>query len=313
MDSVFDLFNNKRQVKIGGAKKSGLGTSFNDKTLRDKNGKWISPNSLTSKQKVLLKSGNSSLISNKNFELKGAQEELISQRGDVATLLRLIETTRNASSHNQNERSSRSHCLVTVIYKTNDASTKFTFVDLAGSERIHKSGSNHQKKDEAVAINKSLTAFGRVIKAITNPGSFVPYRDSVLTLLLKESIGGNSCTAIVIAVSPEDPEETVSSIRFGTRAIHVRNAPKKNAESQEMSVEEAEAQLEKELSILEVLKDKGFDGHVDQTFPPSEIKSYLSNKERMMENQEKAAALKFKIAEKKSMREDVTELQDQRK
>lgn len=151
---------------------------------------------------------------------------------DVARFARTIEATRTAKSHALNDRSSRSHCLVKIhlVRKTASGQTKITllFVDLAGSERTKKTGVEGAAKAEALSINGSLSALGRVIKALGGrQGDHVPYRDAPLTMLLRDSFGGKSCTSVVINVAsePEHAEETICSLRFGERMVVVRNAP----------------------------------------------------------------------------------------
>ena len=140
--------------------------------------------------------------------------------------MRVIEVTRSAKSHKLNERSSRSHCVVTfnMSRKTGNklTSSKFTFCDLAGSERIKKSmGENYDENDkraaEAKNINTSLTTLGRVILALKKKQAMVPFRESALTMLMKSSLSGNCRTALVVAVSesPEMMSESQSTLRFG--------------------------------------------------------------------------------------------------
>ena len=155
-------------------------------------------------------------------------------RADVACLARTVELSRTAHGHLLNERSSRSHCIVRVFIKSqqrgsNSASSikqQFCFVDLAGSERIHKSGVTGVRKSEALEINQSLSVLGRVILALGRGSRdvHVPYRDSVLTMLLKSSFDGHSFTSVVINVSddPRHMKETVSSLRFGESMCAVR-------------------------------------------------------------------------------------------
>jgi len=106
-------------------------------------------------------------------------------------------------------------------------------VDLAGSERIEKTGATGRLLEEANTINKSLTNLGKVINMLTdNKNMLPPYRDSKLTRILQESLGGNSKTSLIITCSPAkyNLEETLSTLRFGSRAKRVRNKPKVNKE-----------------------------------------------------------------------------------
>jgi len=105
-------------------------------------------------------------------------------------------------------------------------------VDLAGSEKVRKSEAQGHTLKEAQHINKSLSALGNVINHLTEGKSHVPYRDSKLTRLLNDSLGGNSKTSLIITCSPTwlNAEETISTLRFGARAKRIRNKPKVNAE-----------------------------------------------------------------------------------
>lgn len=125
-----------------------------------------------------------------------------------------------------NAESSRSHSIfvVTVEQKNlqdmSNRSGTLYLVDLAGSEKVGKTGASGQTLEEAKKINKSLTALGMVINALTDgKSSYVPYRDSKLTRILQESLGGNSKTTLIINASPSsyNVSETVSTLRFGMR------------------------------------------------------------------------------------------------
>lgn len=106
--------------------------------------------------------------------------------------------------------------------------------DLAGSEKISKTEATGQTLEEAKMINKSLSALGNVINALTESkkGNFIPYRDSKLTRILQESLGGNSSTCLVItcSYSKYNDRETLSTLRFGNRAKSIKNKLKQNAE-----------------------------------------------------------------------------------
>jgi len=163
----------------------------------------------------------------------------------LARFARSVEATRTSKSHNLNDRSSRSHCLVRVRAKTSNGTfVNVTFVDLAGSERVARTGATGDKAHEARAINASLSALGRVVKMLstihTNHGrrassqthpptqhKHVPYRDAALTMLLRDAFGGGSVTSVVINVAgePQHLDETACSLRFGERMCSVRNAP----------------------------------------------------------------------------------------
>ena len=111
---------------------------------------------------------------------------------------------------------------------------KIYFCDLAGSEKTEKTEATGQTLEEAKMINKSLSALGNVINALTDPkkSGFIPYRDSKLTRMLQESLGGNSATCLVITASYSqyNDRETLSTFRFGLRAKSIKNKIKQNTE-----------------------------------------------------------------------------------
>lgn len=118
-------------------------------------------------------------------------------------------------------------------------------VDLAGSEKISKTGAQGERLEEAKKINQSLSALGNVINALTDgKAGFIPYRNSVLTRMLQDSIGGNSKTTLIITCSPSEFNlaETISTLRFGERAKKIKNMAKIN---REMTVAELTRELER--------------------------------------------------------------------
>lgn len=149
---------------------------------------------------------------------------------DVAKLARLVESERVAHSHALNDRSSRSHCLIKVqcthIEGGRSQKRQFLFVDLAGSERIAKTEVTGARQKEAANINQSLTTLGRVVKELRERRSHVSYRDSALTMLLRASFDGPSCTSVVVNVSSwlDHAEETLCSLRFGEKLSSVQTS-----------------------------------------------------------------------------------------
>lgn len=152
-----------------------------------------------------------------------------------------------------NNCSSRSHAIFTIsieqsiiedLYKPADAApadagtgeeymvAKFHFVDLAGSERAKRTGATGNTLKEGISINKGLLALGNVIAALTEDGkkNHVPYRDSKLTRILQDSLGGNSRTSMIACVSPAEInfEETLNTLKYASRARNIKNAPKVN-------------------------------------------------------------------------------------
>jgi len=207
--------------------------------------------------------------------IEDVTEAYVSQETEVFDLMKLGNAHRAISATNMNEGSSRSHSIfILSIHQNNlhDLSAKtgkLYLVDLAGSEKIAKTGAAGQVLEEAKQINKSLSALGNVINALTdNKGhQHIPYRDSKLTRILQESLGGNSRTTLIITCSPSvfNEMETVSTLRFGYRAKSIKNKPKINREftvaELQLLLERAEKTIEKQgvrIKVLEkMIKEKG--------------------------------------------------------
>ncbi|CAD8061889.1 unnamed protein product [Paramecium primaurelia] len=157
---------------------------------------------------------------------------------------------RTIAATRMNERSSRSHSLFQIQVSEKNIKTdssklsKLYFVDLAGSEKVAKTNVSGQQLEEAKNINKSLTCLGMVINALTSDKKeHIPYRDSKLTRILSESLGGNAKTTLVVACSmcSYNDKETLSTLRFGARAKAIKNKPTINAEK---SAKELQALLD---------------------------------------------------------------------
>ncbi|KAI9026205.1 kinesin heavy chain, partial [Hyaloraphidium curvatum] len=192
--------------------------------------------------------------------VKGMMEIYVSQIEEVFDIMKRGLVNRAVAYTNMNEASSRSHSIfvITVQCKnTKDGSNRIGrlyLVDLAGSEKIKKTDAAGQTLEEAKKINKSLSALGNVINALTDGKStHVPYRDSKLTRILQESLGGNSKTTLVVCCSPSsyNDMETLSALRFGMRAKTIKNKARVN---QELSPAELKAALKKTKADLETFK-----------------------------------------------------------
>ncbi|OMJ87533.1 hypothetical protein SteCoe_10708 [Stentor coeruleus] len=166
-------------------------------------------------------------------------EEYVSNEDEVYGLMKMGQKNREVGFTNMNEGSSRSHAIFSLtVSQTNTRdlsakSGKLYLVDLAGSEKVGKTGAEGKRLDEAKNINKSLSTLGLVIFSLTDGKStHVPYRDSKLTRVLQDSLGGNSKTMLIITCSPAsyNEAETISTLRFGIRAKAVKNKPKVNKE-----------------------------------------------------------------------------------
>lgn len=153
---------------------------------------------------------------------------------DVDALLETGQKNRTTAATDMNLHSSRSHLLVQIhgSMTTPDGKTTnsvITLVDLAGSERIAKSGVTGDRAKEAIAINKSLSALGDVINSRATKNAHTPYRNSMLTHLLQDSLGGDSKTLMLMQVNPccDHIEETMCSLQFGARVNNVEMSSKK--------------------------------------------------------------------------------------
>ena len=153
------------------------------------------------------------------------------------------------------------------------------FVDLAGSERISKSKVKGMRQTEAVGINQSLTVLGRVISALGKSKAsqgHIPYRDSTLTMLLKSSFGGKSCTSVVINVASdlEHTEETICSLRYGSRMTQVQNRSTVVVGEETGNIRQA---LEDAREELQGMDRAGLGPRFSPSAAPSECKSFLRN------------------------------------
>ncbi|GAA5817369.1 hypothetical protein MFLAVUS_010913 [Mucor flavus] len=185
---------------------------------------------------------------------------------DIDHLMNEGNKARTVAATNMNETSSRSHAVFTLFLTSNrfdetaklntEKCARISLVDLAGSERANSTGATGARLKEGSNINKSLTTLGKVISALSEASSaptskksslnpnFVPYRDSVLTWLLKDSLGGNSKTAMVAAISPADYDETLSTLRYADQAKRIRNKAVVNEDPNAKLIRELKEELQ---------------------------------------------------------------------
>ncbi|CAN7080042.1 unnamed protein product [Brassica oleracea var. botrytis] len=231
--------------------------------------------------------------SNGVITLAGSTEVSVSTLKEMAACLDQGSVSRATGSTNMNNQSSRSHAIFTIsveqMRKINNNTdspengslkeeylcAKLHLVDLAGSERAKRTGSDGMRFKEGVHINKGLLALGNVISALGDEkkrkdGAHVPYRDSKLTRLLQDSLGGNSRTVMIACISPADinAEETLNTLKYANRARNIRNKPVVNRDpvsSEMLKMRQQLEYLQAELSLrnggsscaeLQVLKER---------------------------------------------------------
>ncbi|XP_067947621.1 kinesin-related protein 4-like [Watersipora subatra] len=185
------------------------------------------------------------------------RQELVESALDFKRLLRSGDKVRHVGNTNLNERSSRSHAIATLIVESqlkgdDDGAvlvSQLNFVDLAGSEKANQTGAVGVRLKEGSRINTSLHALALCMNKLAEKSSHIPYRDSKLTRLLQNSIGGNSRTAIIASITPASVDETVSTLRFAYRAKAVSTEPIVNEVINEHTLTK---RLEKRISELEL-------------------------------------------------------------
>ncbi|XP_035790792.1 kinesin-like protein unc-104 isoform X6 [Anopheles albimanus] len=197
---------------------------------------------------------------------------------DIHDLIDEGNKARTVAATNMNETSSRSHAVFTIFFtqKRQDRMTsletekvsKISLVDLAGSERADSTGAKGTRLKEGANINKSLTTLGKVISALaeisaskskkSKKADFIPYRDSVLTWLLRENLGGNSKTAMIAAISPADInyDETLSTLRYADRAKQIVCKAVVNEDANAKLIRELKEEIQK---LRELLKAEGIE------------------------------------------------------
>uniref|UniRef100_A0A8B9TX72 Kinesin family member 1B n=1 Tax=Anas platyrhynchos TaxID=8839 RepID=A0A8B9TX72_ANAPL len=209
---------------------------------------------------------------------------------DIADLMDAGNKARTVAATNMNETSSRSHAVFTIVFtqKKHDAETdlstekvsKISLVDLAGSERADSTGAKGTRLKEGANINKSLTTLGKVISALAESKKkkktdFIPYRDSVLTWLLRENLGGNSRTAMVAALSPADInyDETLSTLRYADRAKQIKCNAVINEDPNAKLVRELKEEVTR---LKDLLRAQGLGDIIDSKWIKQTLPSWAS-------------------------------------
>ena len=183
---------------------------------------------------------------NKGVYVEGLQEEAVGCHQDMMQLISKGSKNRHVGATSMNRQSSRSHSVLTTIIESKSRSatgvwnvkqSRFHLIDLAGSERQKLAGTVSDRLKEAGMINRSLSALGNVINSLVDVSEgksrFVAYRDSKLTFILRDSLGGNSKTVIIANISPShlNINETLSTLKFAQRAKLIRNKAVINEDS----------------------------------------------------------------------------------
>ncbi|KFV97579.1 Kinesin-like KIF7, partial [Fulmarus glacialis] len=216
-----------------------------------------------------------------NIVLCGVKESEVEGLDEVLSLLEMGNTAKHTGATHVNRQSSRSHTIFTVTMEQRRGAgrlplhhhhpsvpasgqrpggqvlvSKFHFVDLAGSERIVKTGNTGERLKESIQINSGLLALGNVISALGDPrrkGSHIPYRDSKITRILKDSLGGNAQTVMIACVSPSssDFDESLNTLNYASRAQNIQNKAVVNCRKETEHVEELHLQIKNLQKALE--------------------------------------------------------------
>jgi Kinesin motor domain len=194
---------------------------------------------------------------NKGVYTKDLINEVVSDQVAINAVMERGQGNRTVGSTLMNQTSSRSHSIFTIVIEMNAADEsgkdhirvgKLNLVDLAGSERQSKTGASGDRLKEGCKINLSLSALGNVISALVDQakGKHIPYRDSKLTRLLQDSLGGNTKTLMVAAISPADYnyDETMSTLRYANRAKNIKNKPKINEDPKDTMLRQYKEEIE---------------------------------------------------------------------
>lgn len=243
---------------------------------------------------------------------------------------------RHVAATNMNEHSSRSHSVFTITvessYQGEDGKAhikvgKLNIVDLAGSERQSKTGATGDRLKEASKINLSLSTLCHVISSLTDPKcTYIPYRDSKLTRILQDSLGGNTKTCMIANCGPADynTEETITTLRYASRAKNIENKPRINEDPKDAMIREFHDEITR---LREELNKYGggvdMSGQQTQTGPNGEVIVekivHVDNSEKMkqmekeLEKEKKAIKKKFDAEKQKIMQKTEMDEVDKKK
>uniref|UniRef100_A0A4X1UDX5 Kinesin-like protein n=1 Tax=Sus scrofa TaxID=9823 RepID=A0A4X1UDX5_PIG len=267
--------------------------------------------------------------------VKGCTERFVCSPDEVMDTIDEGKSNRHVAVTNMNEHSSRSHSIFLINVKQENTQTeqklsgKLYLVDLAGSEKVSKTGAEGAVLDEAKNINKSLSALGNVISALAEGSTYVPYRDSKMTRILQDSLGGNCRTTIVICCSPSsyNESETKSTLLFGQRAKTIKNTVCVNVE---LTAEQWKKKYEREKEKNKTLRNtiqwlenelnrwrNGETVPIDEQFDKEKanLEAFAVDKDITISNDKPAATIgvtgNFTDAERRKCEEEIAKLYKQ--
>ncbi|XP_072518024.1 kinesin family member 4 [Salminus brasiliensis] len=229
------------------------------------------------------------------IKIVGLTEKQVFTAQEMVGCLEVGNSARTVGSTAMNAASSRSHAIFTVNLeqrrgsdKSDTVVSKLHLVDLAGSERQKKTKAEGDRLKEGISINRGLLSLGNVISALgdeSKKGTFVPYRDSKLTRLLQDSLGGNSHTLMIACVSPADSniEETINTLRYADRARKIKNKPVLNIDPQAAEMKRLKQQVQ-ELQVM-LLHARGGVAPVLSGAEPAENVSKILERNRSLQEE----------------------------
>ncbi|KFO72401.1 Kinesin-like KIF14, partial [Cuculus canorus] len=259
--------------------------------------------------------------------VEGLTVNVVTSHSDIQSWLELGNKQRATAATVMNDKSSRSHSVFTLVMTQTKVefvdeeqcdrrlTSHINLIDLAGSECCSKAQTTGERLKEGVSINKSLLTLGKVISALSKQSQngkkiFIPYRESVLTWLLKESLGGNSQTAMIATVSPAASctEETLSTLRYAKQACSIINIAKVNEDMNARLIKELKAEIEKLKAAQKNALNTDPEKYRRYLQEITSLRVKLHQQERDMAEMQSAWKEKFEQAEKRKL-EDIKELQ----
>ncbi|CRG84421.1 Kinesin-like protein unc-104 [Talaromyces islandicus] len=237
---------------------------------------------------------------------------------DIMNWMRKGDLSRTVASTKMNDTSSRSHAVFTIVLKqihhdlatdeTTERTARIRLVDLAGSERAKATEATGQRLREGSNINKSLTTLGRVIAALAEPKQqrpggrrskeVVPYRDSILTWLLKDSLGGNSKTAMIACIAPSDYDETLSTLRYADQAKRIRTRAVVNQDHVSAAERDAQiAEMAEQIRVLQLAVSSNSASKRESEVQNEKLEEYqqqVEKMQRLMEENKMVSECKIK-------------------